>query len=346
MTFQSRKEELERQIRSVADWKKQFKTEVEQFKWQIFSYQEGVEKSWESLEKTLNTCAESGFKEVEANLRFPTPNYHNTLANWLMAPQANLELFKCATDFSSIFRPMKDLLESSKVVLQVNGPDILPDFEDANIVIGRNEEKYTGRRDLNGRKSGYGVGSISEGCVFEGVWEKDTPIHGKTTSSKGVFIGEYSKQRQIKGLWVAFAVIACFAAMLVFKDNGISQIQPSEGVECTGVWENRDLTGWGVCNDFSSFPWEESSLTIIGPIKQAEGQYFGQVNGRGQRYRYGVQNYTDGSSYSGHWRSDLRHGEGRFTAVNLDLLEGYWHEGRLEVGSRKDGHSNKTWLGW
>ena len=40
--------------------------------------------------------------------------------------------------------------------------------------------------------------------------------------------------------------------------------------------------------------------------------------------------YEDGSIYKGHWRNNKRNGRGKYISVNGDILEGLWHNDKIE----------------
>jgi len=109
------------------------------------------------------------------------------------------------------------------------------------------------------------------------------------------------------------------------------------GEKTTGAYNYTDqyrlnyeslLNSWsGRNNDptrLSNLPREETWLMSVGPVNDYARLYQGQINSRWQRHGFGVQNYTDGSSYVGCWCNGTRHGQGRLLTAEGEVWEGVW----------------------
>jgi len=82
-----------------------------------------------------------------------------------------------------------------------------------------------------------------------------------------------------------------------------------------------------IASKLNSLPTVESWLLLV-IMDTIEGRYLGQVNSLGQRNGYGIQNYTEGSSYEGYWYKDALHGLGNLQTAEK-ICEGNWAQGNF-----------------
>jgi hypothetical protein len=57
-----------------------------------------------------------------------------------------------------------------------------------------------------------------------------------------------------------------------------------------------------------------------------------QTSGMAKRNRDTRVRGDDGSTYKGHWKADMRHGQGKYVNADGGVYEGQWAEGVLEFG--------------
>jgi len=84
-----------------------------------------------------------------------------------------------------------------------------------------------------------------------------------------------------------------------------------------------------------SWPLDEVWLYASKSATNSEGRYTGQISSQGLRHGYGVQHYSNGAVYKGHWNRDLPHGYGRLTNDSMGVFTGYWHDGAFTDGTRR-----------
>jgi len=90
-----------------------------------------------------------------------------------------------------------------------------------------------------------------------------------------------------------------------------------------------------VSPQFPDLPREEAWLLAVGPVDDYTSCYIGQVNSRGQRHGYGIQNITYGASYEGQWSNGTKHGKGCMRTTEGEIVEGMWEKDLFVWGNKQ-----------
>jgi len=306
------KEDLERQVADVLQWKSRFVSEAERFQRQYQVFQQRFESSFDHLHQVLSSCVSEGIEEVQVNIFDQQPNPRNPVAKQLWKGGESLELAQCVSEFSTMFGQLRTWMSEATVVVDVQLPGVAENFEEEGFLLLResaDRKEYKKLKEELGDSDDRKIVEGKEAVEYESKYYRKTVVRIKQSPKISIFV----------------AFIALTALYLGCRSEG----QVSD-LYFPNVTSRAVLKTWGRYDGGNS----AQSLVVLGPIHLEPGAYKGQWDPNfqddgpieGQINGYGTMAYWNGDIYEGAWKAGKRHGNGRLISAQGDLCQGIWLE--------------------
>ena len=176
------------------------------------------------------------------------------------------------------------------------------------------KEMYSGSRDSDGLKHGFGTYTWADNSSYTGPWTKDqaTGKGGKLCLANGDTVEGSFNAGKPHGFCTYTALIGdIYFGELSGKleKQGQGKIQYANGDAYEGYWAN-------------------NQRNYKGRFTYSEGDQFTGFFKNGKMHGYGTWKYIDGGEYSGYFKNNRRHGEGTFHSSEDIVFTGTYRKGK------------------